>query len=242
MSAGDGRLEGKVAVVTGASRGVGLAVADVLAREGAQVVATDVLALDAAVAAVSARGGRALAVRADVTSEQDVKALFDAAAAEHGGVDVLACCAGVYGGGDLGSAGVEEFARVLDVNLLGTYLCLREAFPHLRARGGGKIVCIGSVAGRTGGYLCGPHYAASKGGVHALCRWAAKHGAPDVHVNVVAPGAIATDMIKGEPYPRDISLLRRQGTPEEVAEAVLFLAGSASDYVTGTVLEVDGGL
>lgn len=234
-------LEGRSAIVTGAARGAGLAVADVLAREGAAVAVADVLDLDDAVAAVHAHGNRALAVPTDVSSEAAVQALVRETVAAFGGIDILVCCAGVYGAGDLETVDLAEWHRVIDVNLLGAYLCLREVFPCLRARGGGKVVCVGSVAGENGGYACGPQYAASKGGLHAMSRWAAKHGAPDIYVNVVAPGALDTEMIRGRGYPGDISPLRRLGQPADVAEAALFLASDASNYTTGSVVYVDGG-
>lgn len=98
------------------------------------------------------------------------------------------------------------------------------------------------MAGENGGSATGPHYAASKGGLRALCRWSAKHGAPDVRVNLVAPGLLDTDMTRGEGYPTDVSLLRRQGTAEEVAEVAVFLASPASSYMTGSIVPVDGGV
>jgi 3-oxoacyl-[acyl-carrier protein] reductase len=234
-------LHRKVAIVTGAARGSGLAVADALAREGADVAVADVLALDQAVGAVQSHGRRAVAVPTDVSSETAVKALVGATVTALGGVDILICCAGVYGEGDFASVDVEEWQRVININLLGAYLCLREVFPRLRERGGGKVVCVGSVAGENGGYACGPQYSASKGGLHALSRWAAKNGAPEIYVNVIAPGALDTEMIRGRGYPPDISPLRRQGRPVDIAEAAVFLASDASNYTTGTVLYVDGG-
>jgi 3-oxoacyl-[acyl-carrier protein] reductase len=234
-------LAGKVAIVTGAARGTGLAVADVLAREGADVALADVLALQAATAAVQARGRRAVAVATDVSREADVQALVDRTVDELGGVDVLVCCAGVYGEGDFATVDVPEFHRVVNINLLGPYLCMRAVFPVMRARDGGKIVCVSSVAGETGGFASGPQYAASKGGLNAVTRWAAKHGAPRIHVNIIAPGALDTDMIRGRGYPADISPLRRQGQPADVAEAALFLVSDASNYMTGAVVHVDGG-
>jgi 3-oxoacyl-[acyl-carrier protein] reductase len=234
-------LEGKVAIVTGAARGAGRAVASALAREGANVALADVLGLDDALAAVQAHGSSGLAVGTDVSSESDVRRLVGATVEEFGGVDVMVCCAGVYGEGDFESVDVAEWHRVININLLGTYLCLSAVFPVMRARGGGKVVCVGSMAGENGGYACGPHYSASKGGLHALSRWAAKHGAPDIYVNVIAPGALDTEMIHGRGYPPDISPLQRQGTPADVAEAAVFLVSDASNYTTGSIVFVDGG-
>jgi 3-oxoacyl-[acyl-carrier protein] reductase len=103
------------------------------------------------------------------------------------------------------------------------------------------VVTVSSVAGETGGYASGPQYAASKGGLHAMSRWAAKHGAPDIRVNIIAPGALDTEMIAGRGYPQDISPMRRQGQPADVAEATVFLVSAASSYTTGSVIHVDGG-
>jgi 3-oxoacyl-[acyl-carrier protein] reductase len=242
-NASSGRIDltDRVAIVTGAARGAGLAVAAALAREGADVAVADVLGLSDAVTAVESHDRHALAVTTDVSREGDVRALVGDTVTAFGGVDIMVCCAGVYGEGDFASVDVAEWRRVLDINLLGAYLCLREVFPRLRERGGGKVVCIGSVAGVNGGYACGPQYAASKGGLHAISRWAAKHGAPDIYVNVIAPGALDTDMIRGRGYPPEISPLRRQGTPQDVAEAAVFLVSDASNYTTGGIVYVDGG-
>jgi 3-oxoacyl-[acyl-carrier protein] reductase len=150
-------------------------------------------------------------------------------------------CAGVYGAG---AFDVDEQAwdRVLDINAKGTYLAMQAAFPVMRDAGQGKIVCIGSIAGKIGGLLAGPHYAASKGAVHAMVRGAAKYGAQDgVYVNGIAPGAVDTDMIVGQPYKEDYCPLGRFAQPEDIAETVVYLASQASNYVTGKVLSVDGG-
>ncbi len=234
-------LTGKVAIVTGAARGTGLAVAGALAREGADVTVSDVLELEQAHAAVTAHGRRALAIPVDVSREAEVRGLVQSTEQELGGVDILVCCAGVYGEGDFATVDVDEFERVIGVNLLGPFLCMQAAFPAMRRRGGGTVVTVSSVAGETGGYASGPQYAASKGGLHAMSRWAAKHGAPDIRVNIIAPGALDTEMIAGRGYPQDISPMRRQGQPADVAEATVFLASAASNYTTGSVIHVDGG-
>ncbi len=234
-------LTGRVALVTGAARGIGRAAAEALAGEGADVVAADVGDLDDVTKAVDALGRRCVAVRADVTSRARVEAAVAAATGQLGRLDVLVTCAGVYGGGAL-DVDEDEWDRVQAVNVKGTYLAIQAAFPALED-GGGKIVCIGSIAGKIGGVLAGPHYAASKGAIHALVRWTAKYGSTrGVHVNGIAPGVVDTDMIKGQPYRADASPLARFGRPEDIAQAVVYLASPASNFVTGKVLSVDGGL
>jgi 3-oxoacyl-[acyl-carrier protein] reductase len=234
-------LRGQVAVVTGAARGIGQAVAVALAREGADVVVGDLLDLDDTVKQVEALDRNCVGVRTDVTVAADQEALVAAATGRFGRLDVLVTCAGVYGAGGL-DVDADEFDRVYDVNAKGTYLSVRAAFPALVAAGGGKIVCLGSIAGKVGGVLAGPHYAASKGAVHAMVRWLARYGAPHgILANGVAPGAVDTEMIKGRDYTADYCPLQRFAQPADIAEAVLFLASQASNYVTGKVLSVDGG-
>jgi 3-oxoacyl-[acyl-carrier protein] reductase len=232
---------GQVAVVTGAGRGIGRATALALAREGADVVIGDVGDQSETVAAVEALGRRCAAVTTDVTRRDDVAAMVAAAVDGFGRLDVLVTCAGVYGAGAF-DVDEQEWDRVLDINAKGTYLAMQAAFPVMRDAGQGKIVCIGSIAGKIGGLLAGPHYAASKGAVHAMVRWAAKYGAQDgVYVNGIAPGAVDTDMIVGQPYKEDYCPLGRFAQPEDIAETVVYLASQASNYVTGKVLSVDGG-
>jgi 3-oxoacyl-[acyl-carrier protein] reductase len=236
------RLDGKLAIVTGAARGVGRASALALARAGAEVALLDVLETEESAAAVRAAGGRATTMRVDVGQRRAVHEAVTAVAGERGAIDILVTAAGVYGA----AAGIEELDEhevdhVLDVNLKGTLWIVQAALPRMRERGG-KIVCIGSVAGRVGGVLAGPHYVASKGGIHALVKWVAKAGAAQgIYANAIAPGAIDTDMIRGKGYAPDYCPLGRLGQPEDIAEAVLFLASPASNYVTGIVLDVSGG-
>jgi 3-oxoacyl-[acyl-carrier protein] reductase len=235
------RLDGEVAIVTGAARGVGLAVSETLARQGAAVCAADVLDLGAVTEAVAAHGARALAVPTDVSEAEQVTAMVDRTVAELGGLDMLVCCAAVYGAGGFDDVDESEWRRVLDVNLLGTYLCMQAAFGPMRERGGGRILTFGSVAGRTGGHASGPQYAASKGGIHAVSKWAANHGAPEIRVNVLIPGATDTEMIKGRGYPEDISPMNRLAQPAEIAEVAAFVVSKATSYMTGAVVEVNGG-
>lgn len=234
-------LTGQVAVVTGGARGIGQATALALAREGADVVVGDMLDTEETVKKVVALGRRAAGLRADVTSESDVAALVAAATGGFGRLDVLVTCAGVYGEGAL-DVDAEEFDRVYAVNAKGTYLSVQAAWPALED-GGGKVVCVGSIAGKIGGVLAGPQYAASKGAVHAMVRWFAKYGASrGVLVNGIAPGAVATEMIEGRGYREEDWPLGRFAEPEDIAEAAVYLSGQGSNFLTGKVLSVDGGL
>jgi 3-oxoacyl-[acyl-carrier protein] reductase len=235
-------LAGRHAVVTGAARGVGQQVAVRLAAAGATVSILDVLDQTATAHAIEAAGGHARAFEVDVSDRSAVHGAVDAAASAEGSVDLVTTAAGVYGEvtsiDDLDEA---ELDRVLQVNLHGTVWTLQAALPHLR-RQGGRIVCIGSVAGKVGGVLAGPHYAATKGAVHTLVRWLARaearHG---IAVNGVAPGVIDTAMIAGKGYQRDYCPMGRFAEPGEIADVVRFLSTSASSYMTGAVLDVNGG-
>jgi 3-oxoacyl-[acyl-carrier protein] reductase len=236
-------LDGKVALVTGAARGIGRACAEELAAHGAAVGVLDVLDGSATAAAVEAAGRRAAFRELDVSDRAQVHEVTSELADELGGFDVLVCAAGIYGSTTrLEELDDEEVDRVLRVNLKGTLWCVQAALAPMRAAGAGRVVLIGSVAGKVGGVLAGPHYAASKGAIHALVKWAARAGAADgVLVNGIAPGAVETDMIAGHPYRGDYCPLGRLGTPEEIASVARFLCTRDSAYMTGQVVDVSGG-
>ena len=247
---GAASLDGMRAVVTGAARGIGAGCAVALAGAGAEVIAWDVLDTTETVDRICSGGGRATGGGVDVTDRAaTTKAVQEVASG--GGIDVLVTAAGIYGNAtaieDLDEAEVD---RVLDVNFKGTFWCVQAALPTLRRRGAGgespqggaSVVCIGSEAGKIGGLHAGPHYVASKGAIHAFVRWLAKIGAPDgIRANGVAPGAVDTDMTRGRGYSPDYCPLQRLGEPEDIAQAVLYLASPAANYVTGIVLDVNGG-
>ncbi len=236
-------LSGQVAVVTGAARGIGQTTAQVLAREGASVAALDVLPCTETVQAVEALGQRALSVHCDVSDAQQVRQAIDEVVARLGTPHILVTCAGVVSRTDLEAMTVEEWDRVLAIDLRGTFLCVQAVYPHMKARGYGKIVCVGSVAGKVGGVISGPHYVAAKGGVHSFIKWVAKAGALHaIYVNAVAPGPVWTDMTIGHPYRDEMSPLGRLGDPRDIAEAILFLASPASNWITGLILDVNGGM
>lgn len=230
----------RVCLVTGGARGIGAAVADRLAKAGARVVRADISYPDKEDLAPSDQSG--YEVHVDVALSASVERMVRSTLSELGRIDVLVTCAGVYGVGPLETMTESEWRRVLDINLTGTFFCMQQVWPTMVEHQIGRIVCIGSTAGHTGGQLAGPHYAASKAGVHALVKWSAKAGATEgINVNAVAPGVVDTDLIKGQQYSTANIPLGRLAQPQEIAAAVEFLVSASASYITGTVLDVNGG-
>lgn len=246
-------LSGRVAVVTGGTRGIGRAITEKLADAGADVVPTSRTREDVedAVAAVENRGGESLVCPTDVADEAGVTDLFDAVEDEFGRLDVVVNNAGINPRGGMGKpqdVDVDAFDRTVDVNLRGAFLCARAGAEALaRADGEGAVVNVASVDGLVGEKR--QHsYVASKHGLIGLTKSMALDWAPDVRVNAVAPGYVHTDLT--EPIEKNEALyesilertpMDRFADPEEVAEPVLFLASDAASYLTGSVLTVDGG-
>jgi NAD(P)-dependent dehydrogenase (short-subunit alcohol dehydrogenase family) len=234
------RLEGKVAIVTGAASGIGEATADLFRREGATVVAAD-------------RTEGVDIVSVDVGSEADVERLIEQTVADHGGVDVVFANAGISGGlAGLFEQSSADWEEVLRVNLIGPFLAIKYAAPHMKQRGGGSIICTASVAGIRAG-AGGPAYSASKAGVINLVKVAAVQLCDsNIRVNAICPGLIETGMTRGiydmaraagkQEMIGQLNPLRRGGEPSEIAHAALFLASDESSYVNGQALVVDGGL
>jgi 3alpha(or 20beta)-hydroxysteroid dehydrogenase len=240
-----GRLAGKVAIVTGAARGQGEQHARLFAAEGAKIVLTDVL--DESLFAVAADiGDAALAMHHDVASEDEWGKAVAATVDAFGGLDVLVNNAAIHHLRTIEDETLEDFERMLSVNLLGTFLGIKSVIDPMRARGGGSIVNISSLAGLQGFYEHGA-YAATKWGVTGLTKVAAIELGPSaIRVNSVHPGPIDTDMLPGRDSDqrgryRDHPL-GRVGSPREVAELVLFLASDASSYLSGAQITIDGGV
>jgi len=243
------RMRGKVAIVTGAASGIGRATALRLAAEGAAVACVD-LALEGArrtARDIESAGGQGLASAADVTDERACARVVDEALSRFGRLTTLVNAAGIGPAAPDSAPPGDEFRRIVDVNLTGTYLPSRAARDALRASGAGSITNLASIYGIVGGSRS-PSYAASKGGVANLTRQLALSWAPEVRVNCVCPGHIETPMI--ESIRRDPALmaavlakypLARFGQPEEIAAAILYLASDEAAYVTGVALPVDGG-
>jgi 3-oxoacyl-[acyl-carrier protein] reductase len=246
-------LSDQVAIVTGAARGIGQACAVALATEGADIVVADMISGEATVARVRELGRRALYVPTDVTRRDAVQAMVDQTISEFGRIDIL-----VNNAGTLGRVGIEDttdeiWDRDMNTILRGTFYCTQLVLPHMKARRAGKIVNISSVSGKIGGVVSrspgsargrsGPAYAAAKAGVIALTKWVAKDvGSHGIYVNAIAPGGVETDMTRGYDYGVETHPIPRMGQPEDVAQAVVFLASQASNYITGTVLDVNGGI
>jgi len=242
-------LKEKVAVVTGASRGIGREIALVLSRAGAAIVAADIMAdlLKGVIDEIIAGGGRALAVAADVTKFDDCQNLADAAVKEFGRLDILVNNAGITRDNIILRMKDEEWQKVIDTNLKGAFYCIKAASRAMMKQRSGRIINIASVAGLLG--TAGQaNYAASKAGVIALTKVAAREFASrGITVNAVAPGFIETDMTRAlSEEVRTASLnmipLARMGVPADVANVVLFLASDLSAYVTGETIRIDGGM
>ena len=237
-------LAGRVALVTGASRGIGRAVALALAAAGADVVvnyrerAADA---EAVATAIRALGRRALAIAADVADGEAVARMVARAEAELGPVAILVNNAGIALRRGIDELTEAEFDRTIAVNLKSAFLCTQAVLPGMRARGWGRVVNISSGAARGSGVI-GVHYNASKAGMEGLTRgYAARLAQAGITVNAVAPSLIETEMIQGgrEAYAKKVPM-GRLGTPEEVAQAVLMVAGNA--YMTGQTVQVNGGM
>ncbi|HOU40156.1 MAG TPA: 3-oxoacyl-[acyl-carrier-protein] reductase [Promineifilum sp.] len=244
-------LEGKVAIVTGASRGIGRAIAETLAAEGATVVVnyqSNAAAAAAVVAGIRARGGQALAVAADVSDLAAAEGLIRAALEAYDHIDIVVNNAGTTRDTLLLSMKEEQWDVVIDTNLKSVFnVCKAAARPMLRRKKGGRIINISSVAGIVG-QPGQTNYAASKAGIIGFSKSLAKElGSRGITVNVVAPGFVPTDLTAG--LPEDLVKqtlayipLGRWGEAQEVAHAVAFLASDRAAYITGEVLRVDGGI
>jgi len=234
-----GALDGKVAIVTGAAQGIGRAIADGLAREGAEIVVADLNPLPEG-------------IRADVSSEEDVARVVEETVARHGRIDILVNNAGLYASlamRPFTEIPLEEWNRVMEVNVASMFLTSRAVVPVMRERGGGKIVNISSGTPFRGvPFLL--HYVTSKGAIVALTRALAKElGKDGIHVNCVAPGFTMSDGVKAHPEVieklRDVSIaartIQRDQVPEDVVGAVVFLCSPAADFITGQTMVIDGG-
>lgn len=243
-------MSGKVCMITGAARGLGEAIARRFHADGWRLALCDVNgeAVGKVAAGFEACGGRAIGLKVDVTCEGDVQSAVDAAVAAFGSIDVLVNCAGILKHLPIEKMSLEDFESVVRVNLTGTFLMCRAVVPVMKRQGRGKIVNMASLAGRTGRPGVGVNYAASKAGVIALTQTLAREAGPaGVWVNCLAPGPVLTELTK-QVGPEVFAkwnvgrAVNKDGLPADVAEAVMFLASDASDWITGVTLDINGGI
>jgi len=256
------RLNNKVAIVTGAAGGIGRATALLFSREGAKVVLNDLRGemVQETGKLIREQGGEATVVVGDVARAADVETLAKAALDRYGRIDVLDNNAAIYLSKDFPDLAEEDFDRLIDINVKGTYLCCKSIIPEMIKGGGGSIINLGSIVSfiaLDGPQNLAPAYVTSKGAILQLTRaLAVRYGRNNIRVNCVCPGFIETDMVQvalagmsDSPQEREdirkageaSHALGRFGKPEEVANAILFLASDESSFVTGSPLHVDGG-
>ena len=243
------RLQDKVAVITGGANGIGAVAAELFAKHGAQVAIADFNeeAGKARVNELKLAGLDVAFFKVDVSDVESVKGMADSVLEKFGRVDILVNNAGITKDAMLLKMDVENFKQVLDVNLTGVFNCTQAFVPTMLAQNKGKIINTSSIAG-TGGNVGQTNYAASKAGIIGMTKtWAKEFGRKGITVNAVAPGFIETEMISTIPEKvimgiKMMTASTRFGKPEDIANAYLFLASDESDFINGTVLEVDGGM
>ena len=244
-------LSGRVAIVTGGNGGIGLGMARGIARAGGRlsIVGRNTDKTAAAVAELESLGAKCLAIRADVTNDEDCRSLVDQTAAHFGRVDILVNNAGIALRKPPQDYTMQEWRRIIDANLTSAFACSHAAYPHFKAAGGGKVISIGSIMSVMGASFA-VAYAASKGGIVQMTRALATAWAVDnIQVNAVLPGWIDTDLTRGartEVPGLDERVLARTpvgrwGKPEDFEAITVLLAGPGSQYITGTAIPVDGG-
>ena len=249
------RLEGRTALITGAAGGLGSVTARVFAGEGADLCLSDFSDTSSIATEIENLGRRAIAARTDVTDRGQVEQTVAAALDAFGHIDILVTFAGVQSLGDAETLDEAEWDRVIDINLKGTWLCCQAIIPAMRQRKYSRIVTAGSNSAAIGGNArpwldrdeqlgsANVAYGASKAGVHGMTLFLAKELAADgITANSLAPGPVATAMVKNiRQSVVDSIPIGRIGTPEEIADAALYLSGELSGYVTGTILDINGG-
>ena len=244
------RLRGKIALVTGASRGIGRAIAKLFAQEGAKVVinySRSEKEASSLAEEIKKQGGEVLLIKADVSKPQEVKEMVKKTLARFGRIDILINNAGVLVQASFLESTAQMWNKMMDVNLKGSYLCAKEVAPLMLKQKSGKIINISSVSGLAQKSALGNvPYATSKAGVIGLTRSLAVNLGSTINVNAICPGLIETDMSASLPperrrIPVEEAPLQRIGRPEEIAYAALFLASEESDFITGEVITVSGG-
>jgi 3-oxoacyl-[acyl-carrier protein] reductase len=244
------RLQGKIAIITGAATGIGAATAVLFAEEGAQVIGADIDVEGArrTVSRATQSGGSAAAYRMDLSSVRDISSFVERVLEKYGRIDVLVNNAGMFSTLSIPEMTEEDWDRVLDVNLKGTFFLSQKVIPGMIKNRYGKIVNVASLAGKRGGVTSGMNYASSKGGVIVITKGFAKFCAPfGINVNAVVPSFCDTPMFRSLPKEKQDKAaqsipLGRVADPREVGHAILFLASDEASFITGEILDVDGGL
>jgi len=243
------RLKNKVAIVTGAARGIGKAIAQRFLQEGAAVAINDIdlERAEEIVHEAKSKGKKALSVKADVSNEKEVEEMVKRVYSNFARIDILVNNAGIIKRGSTEDHSYEDWDRVIAVNLRGTYNCSKAVIPIMKKQKCGKIVNVSSIAGKVGDIASAPSYGSSKGAINALTKSMARELAEyGICVNAVAPHAVETEMSAEWSQEKRRQLmsqipLKRLGRPEEVAAAVLFLASDEASFITGEILDVNGG-
>ena len=242
-------LKDKIAIITGAGRGIGKAIAMTLASEGASVIISDIDLQSAEKTAIeiNQQGKKALAFQVDVSNSQEVQKMVDSVMGQFGKIDILVNNAAIIRRGTIEDLSEENWDKVIDVNLKGTFICSKAVVGIMKKQRYGKIVNISSIAGKMGDLASAPCYGASKAGMACLGKSLARELAPyNINVNIIAPHAIETDMSRewSEEKRKCIIAgipLGRMGQPEDIAEAAAFLVSDKAKFITGEVLDVNGG-
>lgn len=237
-------LTDKTAIITGGANGIGSSIANSLAREGANIVIGDVANYEEVINNIRNKYGvKALGTYCDVTKSDNVDSLTKLTLDTFGKIDILVTSAGICERSEFTDITPEKWRKHIDINLTGTFYPIYSVYKEMVKNKSGKIVCIGSVAAQVGGAISSADYVSSKGGVHSLIKSVAKEAAPNgIYINGVAPGPVVSDMTSKTDYTFFEVPLNRMGQPEDIAEASLFLASQASNFITGSMINVNGGV
>jgi 3-oxoacyl-[acyl-carrier protein] reductase len=243
-------LENLVSVITGSARGIGKSIAEKFYQEGSRVVIWDsnLEAAGEAAKSLDTSGKKAIAVEVDITRDKDVQSAVSKVMNVFGRIDVLVNNAGILRHKKIDEMSLEDFEVVIKTNLTGTFICCRAVVPIMRKQKRGKIINISSLAGRTGRLGVGVNYAAAKAGIVGFTQTLARElGSSGIYVNAIAPGPILTELTKQVPAEVFTSwnegrAIEKNGTPEDIADAAVFLSSRHSDWVTGVTLDVNGGI
>ena len=236
-------MKGKIALITGAGQGIGEVIAYSLVREGAKIVLTDISSCKRVSENIKKMGGEAIEYKMDVTNKNEIDQVFKSVMNKYGRIDILVNNAGICDRTMVENITEKEWNANIDIDLKGTFLVTQAVWPIMKKQFSGKVVCIGSIAGKVGGVISGPHYVAAKAGVMGMVKWLAKDGAPfGIYVNAIAPGPVWTKMTLEFPYKDEIQPLGRVGRAEDIAKATRFLCSDMSNWITGCAMDVNGGL